>query len=67
MTTLDEFISGTPLLYKGFKCRCEAVVVSPTRVAVTPYVGGRPQVTEFTAIPEGTAAALYYNLTRGLT
>lgn len=59
MTTLEEFISGTPLEYRGFKSKCVATLVSPTSVAVETKKG-----VEFASIPDGSARALYYNLTR---
>lgn len=59
MTDLNDFLSGTPLEYKGYKTKCTATLVSPTSVAVENRSG-----VEFATIPEGSARALYYNLTR---
>jgi len=61
MTTLEDFLRGVPLQYRGFKHRCTATVVSPTKVAVENH---KTKKIEFATIEEGTATALYYNLTR---
>lgn len=59
MTELSEFLGGEPLEYKGYKTKCKATLVSPTSVAVETKKG-----VEFATIPEGSARALYHNLTR---
>lgn len=60
MTTLEEFLAGVPLEYKGYKRKCTATLVAPDSVAVEPHRGKA----EFATIEPGRAAALYYNLTR---
>jgi len=60
--TIDEFLKGTPLLYPSSKKgkTCIATLQDPTTVAVQDHKG----VVGFATIPDGTARALYHNLTR---
>lgn len=60
MTSLEEFLAGVPLEYRGYKRRCTATLVAPDSVAVEPHRGK----VEFATIESGRASALYYNLTR---